>query len=102
MWSLGCVAYEMMSGFPAFDFTNTLEYTKKAINGDWSMEFEVEDDDVNPFDELSSQAKDFISSLLVLEPANRLSSKEALNHEVLLKAAFVPYLDDSVVTRCDR
>ena len=25
MWALGCVAYEMLSGYPAFDFANTLE-----------------------------------------------------------------------------
>ena len=85
MWALGCVAYEMMSGFPAFDFVTTLDYAKKAIGGEWTMSFEMEDDDdVNPFDQISAQAKDFISSLIHLDPAQRMSAKEALNHEVKL------------------
>jgi len=39
--------------------------------------------DYAPFDDISSQAKDFVEKLLVKEPTKRLTAKNALNHEWL-------------------
>ena len=35
------------------------------------------------WDNVTESAKDFITKLLVVDPKNRLSAKEALNHEFL-------------------
>lgn len=39
--------------------------------------------DYTSFDDISSQAKDFVENLLMKEPAKRLTAKNALNHEWL-------------------
>jgi serine/threonine protein kinase len=70
MWSLGCVVYEMAAS--AGPFPNYPRDYKKLCWGRWFP-------DKPP--SLSQQGWDFIKSLLVLVPARRLSSKEALKHE---------------------
>jgi serine/threonine protein kinase len=42
--------------------------------------------DYAPFDDISSQAKDFVAKLLVKEPAKRLTAKNSLMHEWLISA----------------
>lgn len=39
--------------------------------------------DYTPFDDISSQAKDFVENLLMKEPSKRLTAKNALSHEWL-------------------
>ena len=70
-----------MSGFLAFDFETPMEYTKKVLNMDWSMDFELDDDeDENPFDSISESGRDFVASLIKSKPDERLTAEEALNH----------------------
>ena len=76
-----------MSGFLAFDFETPMEYTKKVLNMDWSMDFELEDDEENPFDSISDSGRDFVSSLIKSKSSERLTSDEALNHSWLLNVS---------------
>ena len=69
-----------MSGFLAFDFESPLEYTQKVINMDWSMEFELDDDEDNPFDSISNDGKDFVTNLIQSKSNKRLTADQALNH----------------------
>ena len=69
-----------MSGFLAFDFDSPVEYAKKVINIDWSMEFELDDDEDNPFDSISSDGRDFVQKLIQSRSTNRLTAEGALLH----------------------
>ena len=44
----------------AFDTENDLEFTRKVTKNDWTMDLGEE----NPFNDVSEESKDFISSLL--------------------------------------
>lgn len=69
-------SYEMMSGYMAFDFETDLEYTKKVIQNDWTMELQ----DENPFDDITSEGRDFIHKLIQPKSKDRLSAEDCFNH----------------------
>ena len=46
-----------MSGYMAFFYEKPHEYTKKVMDMDWTMVWEVEDGDENPFDLELSRTK---------------------------------------------
>jgi len=72
-WSCGVIAYFVMCGFPPF-----LGETLSEI---FSLISKGEFDFPSPYwDNVSSQAKDFICSLLVVNPAERLTAKDSLKH----------------------
>merc|ERR1712227_440002 len=54
LWAVGCVTYEMLSGYMAFDTENDLEFTRKVTKNDWTMDLGEE----NPFDDVSDESKD--------------------------------------------
>ena len=85
MWSLGCVAVAMLMGSAPFDILHNLneprclgDVPQKAIPGynltglyncpEWVR--------------LNYKAKDFIKRLLVLDEMTRMTTREALNHEI--------------------
>lgn len=72
MWSVGVILYIMLCGYPPFD-GNTEEEIFKAIQ---TQKYDFNDD---VWEQVSDEAKDLISKLLVPEN-ERLSPKEALKH----------------------
>jgi len=86
MWALGCITYEVMSGCMAFYHDTPVEFCKKVMDMDWSMDWtedDLEEDETNPFDEISQEGKDFVKKLIAFDPNERLTAKEALNHSWL-------------------
>uniref|UniRef100_A0A914I6R1 Uncharacterized protein n=1 Tax=Globodera rostochiensis TaxID=31243 RepID=A0A914I6R1_GLORO len=74
MWSVGVLSFILLSGLSPFGGENdeeTLENVKKC---DWSM------DEETAFDGISLHAKDFIRRLLILDPKERMSVHQALEH----------------------
>ena len=75
-----------MSGCMAFYHDTPVEFCKKVMDMDWSMEWtedDLEEDETNPFDEISDEGKDFVKKLIAFDPNDRLTAKEALNHSWL-------------------
>jgi len=73
MWALGVIAYMCICGRPPFwgkDFSDTLTIIK---TGKFVFAPEISN-------ELSAEAKDFISKLLTVDPEKRLTAVEAQNH----------------------
>ncbi|KAJ3052325.1 Calcium/calmodulin-dependent protein kinase type 1 [Rhizophlyctis rosea] len=77
MWSVGVITYILLSGYPPFwaeDEATTMELTLrgkfKFFSPDW--------------DEISQDAKDFITALIQPEPAKRLTAAQALQHPWIL------------------
>lgn len=73
IWSLGVLSYNMLSGKLPFDGNNIKEVLRRVRSGRYSFPD-------SEWADISSEAKDFISGLLELDPKKRLTASEALQH----------------------
>lgn len=73
MWSTGVLTYVLLSGLMPFGGETDHETLCNISNVDWEF-------DEDSFEEISSDARDFIEKLLTLHPDDRLSSTDALGH----------------------
>ncbi|KAG7513879.1 calcium/calmodulin-dependent protein kinase type IV [Solea senegalensis] len=88
MWSVGVILYILLCGFePFFDPRGDQYMYTRILNCDYEF--------VSPWwDDVSLNAKDLVSKLIVLDPLKRLSVREALQHPwVLGKAARFSHMD---------
>jgi len=73
LWSVGVIAYLLLCGFPPFYGDNLPEVFEQIMSADFEFP--------SPYwDNISNDAKDFISKLLVLDPMRRMSAPQAMNH----------------------
>merc|ERR1719430_89348 len=77
MWSLGVICYILLSGLSPF-MGDTDAETYSNITS-LTYDFDCEE-----FDEISEEAKEFISCLLEEKPAQRMTAGQCLNHNWLL------------------
>lgn len=77
MWAVGVITYILLCGYPPFYSEDDAEITQMTLKGQYSFPSPE-------WENVSKDAKDFISSLLVLEPTDRLSAKQALRHPWLI------------------
>ena len=73
MWSIGCIAYYILSGKPAFDYKYDKQLFLKIKLG--SIDF-----DIPEFKGISNEAKNFLTVLLLNNPKDRYTADEALDH----------------------
>eukprot|EP01127_Copromyxa_protea_P019505 TRINITY_DN6352_c0_g1_i2.p1 TRINITY_DN6352_c0_g1~~TRINITY_DN6352_c0_g1_i2.p1 ORF type:complete len:342 (-),score=64.75 TRINITY_DN6352_c0_g1_i2:126-1151(-) len=71
MWSVGCIVFFMLCKASPFSAKTASEVDRLASEA--AFEF--------PDIPISEEAKSFVSNLLQLEPKERMSASEALNHE---------------------
>ncbi|XP_012943814.2 myosin light chain kinase, smooth muscle [Aplysia californica] len=76
MWSVGVICYVLISGLSPFLGDNDAETLASVTSGDYDFDDEA-------FDEISDQAKDFISKLLVKKKEKRLLTAQCLSHDWL-------------------
>ncbi|XP_051567682.1 myosin light chain kinase, smooth muscle-like isoform X1 [Myxocyprinus asiaticus] len=76
MWSIGVICYILVSGLSPFMGENDNETLANVTSATWDFEDEA-------FDEISDQAKDFISSLLKKDMRARLTCAQCLEHSWL-------------------
>ncbi|NXJ88764.1 MYLK3 kinase, partial [Corythaixoides concolor] len=76
MWSVGVITYMLLSGLSPFLGETDAETMNYVVNCSWDFDAEA-------FEELSEEAKDFISRLLVKEKSCRMSATQCLKHEWL-------------------
>lgn len=81
MWAIGVITYFLLCGYTPFDRDTTMEEMQAIINADYRFE------PTQYWEDVSEDAKDFINKLLTIDPAKRLSAKEALQHRWLQEAA---------------
>jgi serine/threonine protein kinase len=74
MWSVGVVAFELLTGKQPFGGKTNKEISKNVIKG--SFDF-----DASEWKLISGKAKDFIKQLIVVSPADRMTAAQALEHE---------------------
>ncbi|XP_056143669.1 myosin light chain kinase, smooth muscle isoform X2 [Lampris incognitus] len=73
MWSIGVICYILLSGESPFQGTSDAETLALVTAAQWEF-------DEESFEEITEQAKDFISSLLNKVTRRRMSCEEALAH----------------------
>ncbi|KAK6747288.1 hypothetical protein RB195_000476 [Necator americanus] len=73
MWSVGVLAYILLSGLSPFGGETDEDTLKNVKKCDWNM-------DDSLFNQVSDNGKDFIRKLLILEPEKRMTVHEALAH----------------------
>ncbi|KAM4637864.1 myosin light chain kinase 3 [Amazona ochrocephala] len=76
MWSVGVITYMLLSGLSPFLGETDAETMNYVLNCSWDFDAEA-------FEQLSEEAKDFISRLLVKEKSCRMSATQCLKHEWL-------------------
>eukprot|EP00116_Pleurobrachia_bachei_P010663 sb/3470925/ len=75
MWSVGVLAYVLLSGLEPFPSP------KNGDAGTYSNVVLCDYEFIKPFfNKISMNAKDFISKIVTLNPADRMSVEEALDH----------------------
>lgn len=72
-WSLGVVLFILLSGMPPFYHEDNFELFEKIKKCDYSFKASV-------WKGVSNEAKDLISKLLTLEPAERLKGEAVMKH----------------------
>jgi serine/threonine protein kinase len=71
MWSVGVIIYVLLVGYPPFLKDTQAELFQQIRTGDWKF-FEKD------WKEISKEAKELISGLLVVDPEQRWTVDEAL------------------------
>lgn len=93
-WSLGVIAYMLLSGTPPFKGRRDREVLQAVRNGKFTLSGPK-------WEAVSKDAKDFIRHLLVYNPSKRMTSDQALKHSWLQQARHVEEarpLDPEVLT----
>lgn len=73
MWSTGIITYILLSGISPFRGTNDRDTLTRIREGKWSFEDEQ-------WNNISSEAKDFIRKLLEYQTERRMDAETALRH----------------------
>lgn len=73
MWSIGVILYVVLVGYPPFLEESQERQSQKIMTAD----YQFYDDD---WRSISQEAQDLIRRLLVIDPAERLSATQALEH----------------------
>ncbi|XP_055504350.1 myosin light chain kinase 3 isoform X1 [Leucoraja erinacea] len=76
MWSVGVIAYMLLSGLSPFLGDHDTETMNNVINANWDF-------DAEGFETVSEEAKEFVSDLLVKEKCSRSSASKCLKHNWL-------------------
>ncbi|XP_063156093.1 myosin light chain kinase 2, skeletal/cardiac muscle [Candoia aspera] len=73
MWSMGVIAYMLLSGLSPFLGDNDTETLNNVLVAEWYFDEEA-------FEGISDEAKDFVSNLIIKQKSGRLSASQCLQH----------------------
>ncbi|KAF5900216.1 myosin light chain kinase 3-like isoform X1, partial [Clarias magur] len=76
MWSVGVITYMLLSGLSPFLGDNDAETMNNILHANWDFDSEA-------FENVSEEAKDFISKLLIPAKCSRLSASGCMKHSWL-------------------
>jgi len=73
LWSIGVITYFLLAGFPPFMGDAFIEVVEQILAADFEFDPEY-------WKDISDEAKDFVSKLLVTDPDVRMTATQALQH----------------------
>jgi len=79
MWSIGVIAYILLGGYPPFVEQDQQKLFKKIRKGDYTFHEEY-------WSDISKEAKSLISSMLTVDPKQRISAEKALKNKWITKS----------------
>ncbi|PIK63054.1 putative serine/threonine-protein kinase H1 [Apostichopus japonicus] len=80
IWATGVVAYILLSGRMPFDDESRTRLYRKIVRAKYSFSGE-------PWKDVSPAAKDFVNKVLLVNPAERMTSAQCLKHPWIASAA---------------
>jgi len=80
IWSIGVITYVLLCGFTPFYGDNQRQLFERILHAKYDFPSPE-------WDDVSATAKDFVSKLLVVNPADRLSAEQALTHPWIVEQA---------------
>ena len=86
LWSLGCILYDLIVGFPPFNGASEYLIFQKSIEAKY----------IFPEGVVSDLAQDFIKKCIVIDPDKRISIEEMLQHPYLKEEANDPKFFDEL------
>lgn len=93
IWAMGVVTYFLLAGYTPFDRDSQQQEMQAIIAGDYKFE------PAAYWENVSETAKQFVTTCLTLDPSERPTAKELLQHKWLASATphFVPERDGNPV-----
>jgi len=92
LWSIGVVTYQLLSVDKPFWGGTSKDIAHKVVKGEYNFDAPV-------WKQISPQAKDFIKKLIVIDPKERYTAQQALNHPWVTKITRANELRASTVAR---
>lgn len=92
IWSTGVILYILLCGYPPFNGQNDKQIIENVLRGKFTLE-EPE------WDEISPEAKDFVTKMLTFDPSDRISAEDALQHPWIKNFATKEKIDQQIATR---
>lgn len=83
MWSVGVITHLLLTGASLFQGRNDADTLERIREGRFSLDTDI-----------SSDARDFIIKLLMMNPNNRMDVRSALNHRWIKLSANIHPPDD--------
>ncbi|CED83033.1 pkinase-domain-containing protein [Phaffia rhodozyma] len=91
IWAIGVISYFLLAGYTPFDRNSQTEEMQAIIRADFSFT------PAEYWSGVSDVAKDFIKKCLTVDPAQRLTAEQALEHPWLSQEAKLHVADTSAV-----
>jgi len=73
LWSIGVITYILLCGFPPFYNESLNKLFEEILSAEYDYPEEY-------WSDISTEAKDFVSKLLVVDPSRRLTASQTLQH----------------------